>query len=70
MTVSDEMISFIKNTRNIDNALDLLEKHSNDSNVENQILKSFENEIKKLNNKGFAEIKNNNYVTYFYQSKM
>ena len=59
MTVSDEMISFIKNTRNIDNALDLLEKHSNDSNVENQILKSFENEIK-----------NNNYVTYFYQSQM
>ena len=59
MTVSDEMISFIKNTRNIDNALDLLEKHSNDSNVENQILKSFENEIK-----------NNNYVRYFYQSKM
>ena len=48
MTVSDEMISFIKNTRNIDNALDLLEKHSNDSNVENQILKSFENEIKKI----------------------
>ena len=57
MTVSDEMISFIKNTRNIDNALDMLEKHSNDSNVENQILKSFENEIKKLNNKEFAEIK-------------
>ena len=50
MTVSDEMISFIKNTRKIDNALDLLEKHSNDSNVEKQILKSFENEIKKLNN--------------------